>query len=96
MSEYYSEPFSDSSQIPTYLISNIASQNVKVCLTGDGGDELFGGYSRYIFADRINNINYSLRSKLIYLEKIFVNYTPDTFYKFLNFFKIQRYSSNKK
>tara|TARA_B100001057_G_scaffold438700_1_gene471365 strand:+ start:586 stop:2490 length:1905 start_codon:yes stop_codon:yes gene_type:complete len=91
MSEYYSEPFSDSSQIPTYLISNIASQKVKVCLTGDGGDELFGGYSRYVFADRINNINYSLRNKLIYLEKIFVNYTPDTFYKFLNF--ILKYKS---
>jgi asparagine synthase (glutamine-hydrolysing) len=67
----YDEPFADSSQIPTYLLAKIAKQKVTVALTGDAGDELFGGYNRYVFA---NQYFHRMKNIPIWVRKIIISF----------------------
>lgn len=68
---WFDEPFGDVSALPTYLVSRLAAQQVKVVLAGDGGDELFWGYGRYRWANRI-----ATQRRLWKISGLMLRYAP--------------------
>ena len=82
MPSVFSEPFSDSSQLPTYLVSQLTASQVKVALSGDAGDEVFSGYNRYKVAHsawpKLSKIPLKLRKKL---SNLILKQSPATWNK---------------
>lgn len=77
---HYDEPFADGSSIPTFLVSRFARQHVTVCLSGDGGDELFAGYPRYFWAGRVEQWRKRLTAPGAYMASRFLQGLPDAFW----------------
>ncbi|RJP74847.1 MAG: asparagine synthase (glutamine-hydrolyzing) [Desulfobacteraceae bacterium] len=74
---FFDEPFSDSSQIPTYLLSKLTREHVTVCLSGDGGDEVFGGYNRHFLWESIwRNIKWIPAPARVTLARMFQSVPP--------------------
>ncbi len=93
ISDIYSEPFADSSQIPTYILSKITKNRVTVALSGDAGDELFGGYNRYNFVRKINYFANKLPLKFRkILQKITLSISIDNWDLF---YSLVKYSVSK-
>ena len=90
----YDEPFADSSQIPTYIISKFAKQKVSVALSGDAGDEIFGGYNRYVFAQKmfgkVRKIPIAIRQLM---SKTIFSMTEEKLHKLLNVFVSKSYTN---
>ena len=77
--EHFGEPFADSSAIPTYLVSQLARQHVTMALSGDGGDEVFGGYKSYRYhhlIDRYRNVPASVRASVKLASTVFAGAAP--------------------
>ena len=90
----YDEPFADSSQIPTYLVSEFAKQKVTVALSGDAGDELFGGYNRYIFSQKMfKNISKTPKSIKKLMSKIMFSLSEENWNFILGRYMRNRYSN---
>ncbi len=91
----YDEPFADSSQLPTLLLSEISKKKVSVALSGDGADELFGGYYRYFLAKKYKKLIYH---QPIFFKKIIsliINALPSDFWNFFGLILPNKYGGKQ-
>lgn len=96
MMEYLDEPFGDSSFIPTFLVSKLASQHVKVVLGGDGGDEMFAGYPTFIAHRLVNHyasyVPWFMRARMI---PYIIRQLPTSFNNISLDFKLKRFLAGR-
>ena len=87
----YDEPFADSSQIPTFLVSAMTRQHVTVALSGDGGDELFAGYNRYqLDAALLARLSLLPRAIRQGMAAAMTSVSPDRWSRLLGFLPVAR------
>jgi asparagine synthase (glutamine-hydrolysing) len=94
LATFYDEPFADSSQIPTYLVSALAKKTVTVVLSGDGGDELFGGYNRYKAAHHLWNTITHLPKGLRSMGASTLRSLPPGFFNSINALLPEKFSQS--
>ena len=82
----YDEPFADSSQLPTLLLSKVTSEKVKVALSGDGGDELYGGYYRYFLAEKYKRLIFRQPRLFKSILTTLINFLPINFWNIIGSF----------
>ena len=93
LADWFDEPFADSSQIPTVLISQLTRKHVTVALSGDGGDEVFAGYNRYLWGERLLHITNSIPRPLRrHVAAVMHSISPDTWTRLFNFLPFARHA----
>lgn len=91
----YDEPFADSSQLPTLLLSEITKKKVTVALSGDGADELFGGYYRYFLAEKYKKLIFNQPTLFKNIILLIINSLPSNFWNLIGLMVSNKYGGKQ-